>query len=1265
VRRKTVSGIMLSLLLIGMFILAFNIQQAESSDDPVLMTAGTYYKRWSYTTGGQWVRIAISSNGEYIVASSDKIYLFGRDSNIPIWSYDTTGSIAISQNGSYIAVGSPDHKVYLFSKDSNTPLWSYDIGNPVSCIDISADGNYIVVGTWANLGEPTIYLFSKDSNIPVWSRAEGMEVRALAISGDSNYIVAAVDSDRLYLFARQDDVPLWWAIVNDPIIITSVAISYDGTYIVTGDWSHDIHLFSKESATPLWNYDVGHYVYEVDISGDGEYIVAGASCGAFLFARTSSKPIWKYESYIEHVAISTDGKYITAGGFYCHKVYFFSRDQGVPIWNYDTGNVVTSVSISSSGDYIAAGDRDQGNAYFFTTSPPPATGKTIYVDDDFVDAPLSHQWDTIQEGIDDASPGDTVFVYAGTYYENVEITKEGITLQGEDMSAVVIDGGGSGDCISLRNAHYVTIKGFTIQNASSGIKLDSSCHNYITNISVSNQYVGIIVENSSLHNIISDNDIFDNGSRGIFMHGSTHNDVSTNTVHHNNGRGIELIHSGNNTLFANTIDSNYGRGIDLYGSNNNNISRNTITNNSLAPGDTHWGQSGISIHSGSEHNRVSGNEITNNDGYGIALLSSANTICNNSVNSNKCGIWLDGSDNNTISENNINENNGRGIWLDSSSNNTLRKNDASNNKYNFVVYGSSLAHYIQDIDDSNTVNGKPVYYWVNKQDMAVPLDAGWIALLNCTRVTVKNLNLTNNGPGIILALTTNSTITKNNITNNWGGILLYWSSNNMVSVNNINENNERGISLDGSNYNNISGNNITANNDDSIWLDMSSSFNTISGNHINKNNGNGICLVGSNNTISGNNITNNSGNGVWLDRSYATFSSFNTISGNHINKNNHGIVLYWVSNTNNAVFGNNINENNGDGIWLTGSNNAIFGNNINENNNGIKLWSSSNNNITGNGITNNYRGISLSRSSNNTIYHNNFVDNTEQVYSDDSTNVWDDGYPSGGNYWSDYAGADVKSGPNQDQPSSDGIGDTPYVIDENNQDNYPLMYTGPFHQLTVTSSPITGIQFTINGAPKTTPYTEWLLAGSYTLEMPETHTVGEAKYYWNQWGDGVTSRSRTVAMDTEITLTGDFVGPHYELTVASSPITGIQFTIDGVPQTTLYTEWLLEGSYTLIMPETHNGYIWSHWLEDGDTNRIKTILLQGTTWTAVYEPAPKPVGGKATPIHMPMNKPETPTLWIWLTTIIFLIVLTLAYVTKRKRHTKINYQTNNQSAPTA
>jgi len=73
----------------------------------------------------------------------------------------------------------------------------------------------------------------------------------------------------------------------------------------------------------------------------------------------------------------------------------------------------------------------------------------------------------------------------------------------------------------------------------------------------------------------------------------------------------------------------------------------------------------------------------------------------------------------------------------------------------------------------------------------------------------------------------------------------------------------------------------------------------------------------------------------------------------------------------------------------------------------------------------------------NTFYHNNFWKPGFPRFSENS--IWDDGYPSGGNYWSDYAGNDTYSGPYQNETGCDGIGDTPYTIDENNSDNHPLM----------------------------------------------------------------------------------------------------------------------------------------------------------------------------------------------------------------------------------
>ncbi|MDH5690300.1 MAG: rhodanese-like domain-containing protein [Candidatus Bathyarchaeota archaeon] len=114
---------------------------------------------------------------------------------------------------------------------------------------------------------------------------------------------------------------------------------------------------------------------------------------------------------------------------------------------------------------------------------------------------------------------------------------------------------------------------------------------------------------------------------------------------------------------------------------------------------------------------------------------------------------------------------------------------------------------------------------------------------------------------------------------------------------------------------------------------------------------------------------------------------------------------------------------------------------IRDNGFGIKLdYSSYKTIIARNNITNNTEGITVRTSSDNMFYHNNLVNNIYQAFAFRAeSNAWDDGYPSGGNYWSDYLGVDEKMGQYQNVDGSDGIGDIQYLIDEYNQDNYPLM----------------------------------------------------------------------------------------------------------------------------------------------------------------------------------------------------------------------------------
>lgn len=250
--------------------------------------------------------------------------------------------------------------------------------------------------------------------------------------------------------------------------------------------------------------------------------------------------------------------------------------------------------------------------------------------------------------------------------------------------------------------------------------------------------------------------------------------------------------------------------------------------------------------------------------------------------------------------------------------------------------------------------------------------------------------------GIQAINSTGNKITDNIVTNNAGfGIVLENSDHNVLLYNLVTNNTEMGIYLEYSSHNSLLCNKVLTNERDGIRLFRSF-----------------------NNSVIGNTIINNE-NGLWLD-----LSSNNNVVSNTIT-DNLKIGVWLASSSNNFITNNNVANNGFDGIDIS--------------------FSSSNNDIIGNTIAGNKRGIVLffaqdKNPSDNSIYHNNFVDNQDQAYINVLfRNNWDDGYPSGGNYWSDYTGVDLYSGPYQNVTGGDGIGDAPYVIDENNIDRYPLM----------------------------------------------------------------------------------------------------------------------------------------------------------------------------------------------------------------------------------
>lgn len=405
-------------------------------------------------------------------------------------------------------------------------------------------------------------------------------------------------------------------------------------------------------------------------------------------------------------------------------------------------------------------------------------------------------------------------------------------------------------------------------------------------------------------------------------------------------------------------------GIDLYSR------KNVTVNNILILGFS----CGIFIHL-SHHNKIINNTVVGAKNFGIWLdQSSYNYLAYNTILGTDEAVSLERSNSNTLYGNKV-MNSFQGISLSMGTNNTLRNNVMAANKYNFFVGIYFREYYFHDIDTSNMIDGKPIYYWINRFNVTVPIDAGCVVIVNSSKIIVKNLILQNSA--CIFAYTTDSLIENITVTNGYG-IDLEKSDFNLITKNKVTANLGAGIALMVSNYNIVSYNTVVNTAGCGIWLEDTNS-NSVIGNDVSYSYASGFQeFVGA---------------GILVDD-----SPFSKVIANNLTKNKYGIAVGACLSSNNLIIRNN--------------------------------------------LIMNYVGLILFESKNNIVYHNNFLENELQNVCTyyETRNILDNGYPSYGNYWSDYAGIDLHRGPYQNLTGSDGIGDTPYVIDSYNIDHYPLMH---------------------------------------------------------------------------------------------------------------------------------------------------------------------------------------------------------------------------------
>ena len=393
------------------------------------------------------------------------------------------------------------------------------------------------------------------------------------------------------------------------------------------------------------------------------------------------------------------------------------------------------------------------------------------------------------------------------------------------------------------------------------------------------------------------------------------------------------------------------------------------------------------------------------------------SIAGNSFRNNYVGIHLWFSHNNTIANNNATDNWDIGFYLNNSDFNTLRDNLASENDYGMIhifSYGNLL--------ERNQL-------WANTE-YAFRAERTLDTIVRENRIQAHSLAY-----GTRFDYSENIRVENNNFSNGNGGVY-FWHCTNVTFTGNYVSNQDFGVGVSRSSTATIFNNTIHSHTWEGVRIHMTPNV-TVSQNNIWDVEKAIDVRESANLTIEG-----NSANGSWA-HIYVQDSVNATVIHNEASHGRRGIELGRSENITIAH-----NEVLFDDYWAVtsiGSENVtIQNNNISHNQMfAIFLGSSANVSVVDNNISANQYGIYLSNSTGTLIHHNIIADNAVQAFDNrGSENSWNDDYPSGGNYWSDYSGPDDYRGPGQNIPGSDDVGDNPYIIDSDSKDHYPLLTVG-------------------------------------------------------------------------------------------------------------------------------------------------------------------------------------------------------------------------------
>ncbi len=434
---------------------------------------------------------------------------------------------------------------------------------------------------------------------------------------------------------------------------------------------------------------------------------------------------------------------------------------------------------------------------------------------------------------------------------------------------------------------------------------------------------------------------------------------------------------------------------------------------------------------------ASGGDIESSENSGVYLQNTRNGhLENNTVFGNYQGIYLVSSSSNTISKNNASDNAETGMNLTGSNDNVIEKNIVERNKIGVQIWQSNNNEIVENVVKDNEARG-------------ISLDTDLLSFSGSSENRVVGNKISGVPTGLnfefdygiyVGSFSNNNIIRSNNISECFFGIYVGLPLELILDQIDLPTPYHSGLFPISPQSNTIT-DNVIWNSQNMLNLNpYSIALILTEDNHLDNNimKDGGIMILGFPEVLG----LPLGGVSHWNSH---TITETNTVNGEP--------VRYWKNRE-----GGRVPENSGQVLLGNCTNVTIEEQELTEASVGIELGFSDNNTIRNNTLSGGVQGMDLQSSSNNLIYrneykenlvgllpllsndneiyHNNFMGNTLANAMDLGSNQWDNGYPSGGNYWSDHEGNDKYHGPDQDVPGSDGIVDEPYG--ENFTDEYPL-----------------------------------------------------------------------------------------------------------------------------------------------------------------------------------------------------------------------------------